>query len=652
MKKKFTFFTMDLINYINGISATYSYDDMRKQEAKIMLSVCGILTVAVNGVFILLYIFWDFPLRGVIYNLVLMASCYVALIFLKNADISEFIKLHILGAMFVTEYLIIFFMLYKYLTLIYWFTFLLIIIPMSMLRNRIVFNYMAILTIFTVFLSWTLYRDYTIDNNIGYMISTFIIFILIILMVYLMKYIFNKIIDGKLEHIDVIYRQREEIIISERKLKEKNNELMKVAFYDDLTGLPNRREVFEKIKDYIKKNKRFTVLGINIDKFKDINDSLGHSVGDKMLIETAKKLREKLDDENGLARSSGDEFIVLIDDEFPIYNMEEYARELINPEDFLFTADNYEVSISLSCGIASFPKDADNMNELLLAVDSAIYNAKNIGKNTISFYDTSMKEDIVNRIKMEKLLLKALENDELFLVYQPIVIAESGEIEAVETLIRWESPELGFVSPVDFIPLAEKIGIIKEIGYWIMRQVISTAKRIKAETDVNIRFSINVSVVQLEGGNFVDDMIDLLEGENIGPEDIVFELTESVFIEDQDVINKAIAAMRENGFEIAIDDFGTGYSSFSYLTRLPVDILKIDKSFIDLIGESGDNDVVIVGMISIAHILGMKVTAEGVEELGQLEFLKETKTDFIQGYYFSKPQKEDDLIEWIKNNKK
>ncbi len=650
MKKKFTFFTDDLIKYINGISSTYSYEDMSRQGVRIMLAIGGILTVAVNGVFILLYVFWDFPLSGVLYNLAFMASCYTYLSFLKHRNLPDFAKLHILGLMFVVEYLIIFFMLYKYLTITYWFTLLLVIIPMSMLRTKIIEDYMAVLTIFTAFLSLTLYRKYTFDNNYGYIISTVIIFLLAIAMIYLMKYIFNKIIDGKLEHIDVIYRQREEIVISERKLKEKNNELMKVAFYDDLTGLPNRKGAFENLKESIRDNKKFTVIGINIDKFKDINDSLGHSVGDKMLIETGKKLREKLDDRYGLARSSGDEFMVLINDDMSIAEMEAYARELTKPEDFLFTADNYEVAISLSCGIASFPKDVDNMNELLLAVDSAIYNSKNKGKNSISFYNASMKEDIVSRIRMEKLLLRALDNDELFLVYQPIIEAETGEIEAVETLLRWESPELGFISPVDFIPLAEKIGIIKDIGYWIMKQVIATSKKVKANTHKNIKFSINVSVVQLVGGDFVDEMLDLLEGESIGPEDIIFELTESVFVEDEELINKAIDDMRKSGFEIAIDDFGTGYSSFSYLTRLPVDILKIDKTFVDLIGGSEDNDVVIVGMISIAHILGMKVTAEGVEELAQLEFLKETKTDFIQGYYFSKPQREDDLIEWIKNN--
>ncbi len=429
----------------------------------------------------------------------------------------------------------------------------------------------------------------------------------------------------------------------------KKNELIYLTQHDILTGLPNRIYMYSHIDSWKKKhNEKYDVLYIDLDNFKNINDKFGHTVGDDILIEVAQRLKSFFDDEDMLIRQGGDEFIVLKEcaDESKI---EEKLSALISLVSKRYYVDNREFRIGMSLGIAKYPNDAQTIEELLSLADTAMYEAKK-RKNSYSFFSEKMRHKSLLKTDIEQELRGAIENHELWMVYQPQMNMD-GSIYGVEALVRWENKKLGFVGPDKFISVAEDSGLIKEIGKFIIETSLREIISVHAELKTIFSLSINISVIQLMEVGFLEDILGLINKEAFDKSLITLEITESLSIEDLDEVLPILHAIREEGMEISLDDFGTGYSSLSMLRELPINELKIDKSFIDKILYDESENSLVKSIIDIGKNFKMKTLAEGVENLAQLQELKLAKCDIIQGYYYSKPLVKDNLIKYIEKLK-
>ena len=380
----------------------------------------------------------------------------------------------------------------------------------------------------------------------------------------------------------------------------------------------------------------------DLDHFKKVNDSLGHTIGDSLIIETANRIKECLRDGDTAARIGGDEFVILLpqlpnnDSSYTIAEkVADKIRESINKQ---FLVEQYDLKTTVSIGISIFMGKNESYEDILRHADMAMYRAKSDGRNTVRFFLPSMQAEVVKRLNLEKDLNNAFENQELYLCYQPQYTVD-GKIFGVETLIRWIHPKHGNISPIDFISAAEDIGLIVPISEWVLKQSIIDMRSIVnlSRKHIPIRLSVNLSPHQFRQTDFIESIRKVIV-ENDFPTDLLtLEITENVIIENiEDTIKKFIK-LKELGIQISLDDFGTGYSSLGYLKRLPINELKIDKSFVQDI-ETDKNDAILVEtIISMAHHLKLKIVAEGVETKEQLNFLKRNKCDAYQGYYFSKP---------------
>ncbi len=652
MNKKFTFFLQDVFFAVDRIANTYSMSEMYHYQTKLMLAIAGILAIVSNISVILLSFIWDISAFGVAYNFVQTLIFYFLLMIIKNLKLSNDFKIHITSIMFCIEYITIFFVLYEKLTFTYWFTLLLVIIPIIMMSDRIMFIYMIGVSILTFGLSIGIYYYSLINIDYTYLVGSFFVFFLITMMILVTKIGYSKVVKSRVDNLRIISAQMDKIESKEKELISKNKELVKVAFYDELTNLPNRKNMILITEAYIKSGSDFALIVLNVDNFKSINDTLGHVVGDKLLEEIAKRLRNNIDKDDILGKLSGDEFVILKTSGAHKASVEKFVKQLVELKKVSYYIDNYDIRLTCSAGIAMFPNDADNLDEIILAVDSALYNAKSKGKNQISFYDEDLKNSLVENLRIEAAVTKALEREEIYLAYQPIVSCEEGSVKSLEALARWNSNELGNVSPAVFIPIAEKTGAIVDIGKFIIEESISMISKLQNEYDVQVRMSINLSILQLKKSNFVGEVMEIMQKYDVDTSSVIFELTESLFLDDDLIVKRAINDLRELGFYIAIDDFGTGYSSLSYLVDLPINILKIDKTFIDGVDSSGTSGTIVSALVQVAHSLDMEVTCEGVEEKGQVEFLQSVNCNYIQGYYYSRPLKTLDLIKWINDQKK
>ncbi len=647
MNKKFTFFIYDVIHAVDKVANTYSKDEMYEYQTRLMVAIVGVLTIASNISVIFLSLIWKISSFDVIYHTILTLAFYFLLMLIKNLKITNELKIHLASLICGVEYLTIFFILYEKLTFTYWFTLLLIIIPIIMMSDRIMFIYIIGVSILTFGLSVGIYYYSLINIDYSYLLGAFFVFFLITLMLLGTKIGYSKVVKSRVDNLRLISSQMEKIEIKEKELRDKNKELVKVAFYDDLSKLPNRKNMIIITNAYVESGSDFVLININVDNFKVVNDTLGHNVGDKLIQEIAKRLNNNIDKDDILGRVSGDEFVILKTAGTDKQSVEKFAKQLIELLKINFYIDNYDIRITCSAGIAMFPYDADNVDELILAIDSALYSAKHRGKNQISFYDEEMKNNLVENLKLEAAILKALERKEIYLAYQPIVSCMKGNIKSLEALARWNSKELGNISPAVFIPIAEKTGAIVDIGKFIIEESVAMVSRLEKEFGLEIKMSINLSILQLKKSNFVEEVLEITRKNGVNPSSVIFELTESLFLDNDIIVVDAISQLRDLGFYIAIDDFGTGYSSLSYLVDIPTNILKIDKTFIDGVGSSSDKETLVGALVQVAHSLDMNVTCEGVEEREQVDFLRSISCNYIQGYYFSKPLSESDLRKWI-----
>lgn len=441
--------------------------------------------------------------------------------------------------------------------------------------------------------------------------------------------------------------------ITERRRIE--HELRYLANYDPLTNLPNRTLLAERLSRAIvqarRQDNRLALLFLDLDNFKDVNDSLGHATGDRVLRAAAQRLQEVAGADRTVARISGDEFAVVLESLADPSEADHCAQRIITAfEAPLRLDDRYEFTISPSIGISLFPDHAQVPTDLLKHADTAMYKAKGIGKRAFLRYVDAMDGDIRRRANLIGALRKAIERGELSLVYQPELALADGRFCAVEALLRWNSAEHGSIAPDEFIPLAEESGTIVQIGEWVLQEACRTlAAWHRAGLDERLKVSVNVSALQLLRSDLPRAVEAALGDSGLAASALELELTESVLMANAELASERLHAFRRLGVSIAVDDFGTGYSSLAYLHRLPINTLKIDKAFIDGLATPDDHEdaTITATIIAMARILGMQVVAEGVETAGQLAFLEHSACDIAQGHWISRPLPEQACLDFL-----
>ncbi len=417
-------------------------------------------------------------------------------------------------------------------------------------------------------------------------------------------------------------------------------QLRSMAFYDSLTGLPNRVLFLSRLEEMMslaKRNKdEFSLLFLDLDSFKDVNDSLGHDVGDELLKEVAHRLEEATREEDFVVRLGGDEFCILSADAGDGLDAAGVASRCIQKVNEPVELTYQLVRPQISIGIARFPEDGDTPTALLKAADSAMYAAKEAGKNDFAFYQQEMTQAAEKRLSLEEEIRTAINRGEFILYYQPQVHLDSGRCMGVEALVRWQHPERGIIGPNEFIPMVERMGLIDQLGGWVMREACRQAGAWMRAGHVNLKMAVNVSPLQLGSSSLYDEIAKALANSGLPPEQLQVEVTESAVQDGSDLID-ALYDLQKMGAKIAIDDFGTGYSALGSLKKMPVDTLKIDRSFIcDMLRDS--NDTIVLGtIVGLAHAMQYCLVAEGVEDLDQLKVLHALGVDMVQGYYLSHP---------------
>lgn len=448
-----------------------------------------------------------------------------------------------------------------------------------------------------------------------------------------------------------LMKQYEEIIAVNERIRESDEKLTYLAYHDPLTGLPNKLSLYNRAKEIFKSDAGASaLLFIDIDNFKYVNDTLGHEFGDKLIVDVSTTLSDLLYDNCSLYRLSGDEFIILYERIEDVKQVEKFALHLLSGffKDFEYQSN---LHVSLSIGIALYPQHGADLDELLKHADIAMYKVKESGKKDYLVYSQEMNEAFVERVSIEKYLKKALDSHEFELYYQPQLDLKSNRITGLEALLRWNSPDLGWVPVLKLIKVAEDTHFIIPLGDWVLQNACIFLKRLEELGHMDIGVSINISILQLLQEDFVDKVMNMVHTYQIRPEQLELEITESILVESFDRIKTKLQQLRELHVRTALDDFGKGYSSLSYLKQLPITTMKIDKSFIDYITDQNGDDYV-KNIISLGKNLGMDVIAEGVEEKHQLDYLMNSDCDKIQGYWFCRPKTEEDIIRILNEAKK
>ena len=425
-----------------------------------------------------------------------------------------------------------------------------------------------------------------------------------------------------------------------------------LAYFDSLTGLPNRsllKDHMELAINHARRcNKSVAVLLLDLDNFKDINDTLGHAIGDKLLKAVSERLQKEVRSSDTLARWGGDEFILLLTDIDEIHNtplITEKILRSLNEKPFIL--EGTEIVTTASIGIAFYPQDGQDGETLLKQADTAMYEAKKKGRNDYQIFSPQLERQTNQRHRMEVNLRRALREKEMFLVYQPQIDLFQGRVTGVEALVRWQCPDEGLISPAQFIPLAEEIGLIRPLGEWILRSACRQAATWQQTNDFALRLAVNLSAKQFFQPDLVQQIKGILSETGLQANLLELELTESVFLENMDVAIEALKELKVLGIQFSIDDFGTGYSSLSYLKKLPIDRIKIAQEFVrDIDTDEGDKAIV-KATIAMAQSLGMNLIAEGVETQQQLSFLMSNGCNVMQGYYFAKPMLPEKIQDYI-----
>ncbi len=438
-------------------------------------------------------------------------------------------------------------------------------------------------------------------------------------------------------------------------LDEQREQLEYQANHDSLTDLPNRILFLDRLRQSMRLadryGKKVAVLFIDLDYFKEINDSLGHHVGDKILIEFANRMEKSICKSDTISRLGGDEFCIILNDITGVSLIVKFIQESMKLIKEPFVVEGRKLHIGMSVGVSIYPEDGETPSTLLKNADAAMYKAKDNGRSTYSFYDEAMTEKALERVFLETALRKALVEDELVVYFQPQINAQNDKLVGMEALVRWRHPELGLISPDKFIPLAELTGMIVELDRVVMKKALRQFNQWSKDGLNPGKLAMNLAVKQIESGDFVEFLNGLFEDEGCNYANVELEVTENQIMKNPEKSIKILQKLNDLGVSIAIDDFGTGYSSLAYLKRLPISKLKIDKSFIDNLPHDAEDAAITKTVISLCESLNLKVIAEGVETQEQKEFLIKNGCRFIQGYLYSSSLGVEDMTRFLEERK-
>jgi diguanylate cyclase (GGDEF)-like protein len=426
------------------------------------------------------------------------------------------------------------------------------------------------------------------------------------------------------------------------------------ALHDSLSELPNRNFLIQHLTQQLETldsqpSSYFAVLFLDLDRFKIINDSLGHSFGDKVLIEIAARLKNDLPKTSFIARLGGDEFVIVVRDVENVDRVTNIASNLLTKLKAPFFIENRNIAVSASIGIVIADSPQTSADNLLRNADIAMYQAKANGRSCYKIFNHQMHTNVLKQLQIEHDLRKALDHEEFFLVYQPIVTLPEANLLGFESLVRWRHPKLGMISPDRFIHIAEETGLILPLGAWILRTACHQLAdwRRKFPSSQKIKVSVNLSVKQLQQAQVLNEIDTILAETKLSGDSVTLEITESVLLDANDEIYERLDAIKQRGIQISIDDFGTGYSSLSYLHRLPIDVLKIDRSFVQSIDDNLRNLKITRSIITLAHQLDIATVAEGIETGNNLAELNRLGCEYGQGYFFAKPLAVEDALSWL-----
>ena len=456
-----------------------------------------------------------------------------------------------------------------------------------------------------------------------------------------------------LERTEELRRTVQALEATAAQQREAEVHIQRLAHYDALTGLPNRVLLDDRCRTAIAAAHRarqgVALMFLDLDYFKNINDSLGHRVGDDVLVELARRLRQAVREQDTVSRLGGDEFVLLLPDT-DAEGAANVAAKILQAALAPFLIEEHELTVTPSIGIALYPQDGDSLETLSRCADAAMYLAKEEGRNGFRFFTNTIQERSERTLLLGNALRRALERDQLSLVFQPQLALDSDRLIGVEALLRWNHPELGPISPAEFIPVAESNGLILAIGEWVLRAAAHQAARWHAMGWTDWRVGVNVSAVQFRHGNLPELVAEVLQHEQLPPALLELELTEGVAMHNAQQVSATMAQLAQLGVHMAMDDFGTGYSSLSYLKRYRVSKLKIDQSFVRDIAVDAEDRAIVQAIISMAHSLGLETIAEGVETQEQLDFLRTQGCEQIQGYWLSKPLTADALTAFVQQH--
>lgn len=435
-------------------------------------------------------------------------------------------------------------------------------------------------------------------------------------------------------------------------LHKSRESIRKLAYTDHLTELPNRvafTEILDGIMLTLRNDEIIGIMDIDLDNFKNINDTLGHSYGDELLIDVTHRLKQVMDENDYLARVGGDEFILLTQNLENTASYEEKVKKVRNVFTYPFVLSTKEYFVTVSIGVAFAPKDGKTAQTIVKNVDSAMYMAKANGKSTYAYFEAAFNQVLTDKIELQSELRKAIEKDEFILFYQAQMDLSKKKVVGFEALIRWNHPDKGLIKPNDFIYLAEETGMIVPIGKWVLKTACLQLKEWSDQGYHDINMAVNLSARQFKDQDFVKMVYDIIEETGVNPKRLELEITETVALEDLEYTIHTIKELKNIGIRFSLDDFGTGYSSMSYLRRLPISSLKIDKSFLDTVTEEDGDQKIIQAIICLANNLNLHVIAEGVERSEQEQFLQESSCNMAQGFLYSKPVPKEMAAEFLSN---
>ncbi len=449
----------------------------------------------------------------------------------------------------------------------------------------------------------------------------------------------------------------EELLASEEELEDKIDELNRgkekiyqQAYFAELTGLPNKNMLHEKIEEMIKADSSSKIIYImlDLDEFKKINDFHGHEFGDQLLIKLKEKLIKILPKDCHFFHLGGDEFGILYEEDQVIESNIELINNILDIFKDSINIQGHYIYSSASLGISYYPDQANDGAELIKNSEIAMYNAKEKGKNSYKFYEKTMEKKIKDYLQLEKDLKQAIINDEFELFYQPLFDVEKGSVITLEALIRWNKPDQGYISPIDFIPFAEETGLITEIGRWVLQEACRQKKEWREKGYNDFSISINISAKELDDANFYEHLVEQTENKDMDCNNLELEITESDVMENLDKNIKMLDKLRKMGIKVSLDDFGTGYSSLNYLRKMPIDNIKIDRSFIDNIMANKKEMNILSSIIDLSKVIGLNITVEGIENEDQLQFVKDKDCDRAQGYLLARPAPAEEIENYLK----